>query len=123
LTPLQDRIARLAAAERDRLRGAAERFEARAGEAVDALPVDAWIVRASTPPLLFAWPTDEVNTKEILHDVLIGVRPTEGLLLVPMGWLRIVSGVSDWRRRELEAAEALAKAFRNSLLRPEGDRS
>lgn len=119
---LHDFMANLPPAERDRLAAAAQQFEAtEAGGEVDALPVDAWILPGGVPLLVFAWPVDEVDTDEILHGVLLGARPAERLMYMPSGWLRIVSPVSDLRRRELDAAEALAQEFRDALLRPGKD--
>ncbi|TNC59305.1 hypothetical protein [Rubellimicrobium roseum] len=118
---LKNYVARRPAAELEPLRAAARRFEAMTGGAVtDALPIDAWLVGEGSPPLVFAWPADAANTQEVLYQPLIGVRPQERLFHVPSGWLRIVSPVSDRRRRELEWGEELARELRNALLRPEG---
>ena len=72
---LHDFVADLPPAERDRLEAAARRFEAtEASGEVDALPVDAWILPGGVPLLVFAWPVDEVDTEDILHDVLLGAH-------------------------------------------------
>lgn len=118
MTPLHDHIARLPAAELDRLRAAAYLFESTAPEDVaDALPADVWLFETRDAPLVFAWPVDGPDADELLQDVLLGIRPSTGLLLVPNRWLRLATGESARRRRELEAMEALAKAFRDALLR------
>ena len=122
MAAMDDYLAGLPAAELDRLRDAARRFEVTAPEAVrEARSVDAWLFRAGAPPLAFLWPSDDEDTEDILFGPLIGIRCSALLICLPSGWQRIVSPVRPLRLSELEAAEGFAREFRAALLRPEGE--